>query len=172
MTKETYRMKGEPCSIGLVTYTATTKPESPVSKRTNKDNKGYEFTRMVVTTTVRGAKRTNKDNKGYEITRPVVTTAVRRNPKERRQKGSRCSNGCKDIRERSQTKKNDNERQALVREELNQEILRWQRRRRANSLRKKVLKRYYLWQHTPNSRRSYDDASDRRTSRQKLIKIT
>ena len=52
----------------------------------NKDNKGYEFTRMVVMTTVRGAKRTNKDNKGYEITRPVVTTAVRRNPNEQKKK--------------------------------------------------------------------------------------
>jgi len=57
------------------------------AKQTNKDNKGYEFTRMVVTTTMRGAKRTNKGNKGYEITRPVVTTAVRRNPKERKTKG-------------------------------------------------------------------------------------
>jgi len=56
------------------------------AKRTNKDNKGYEFTRMVVMTTVRGAKRTNKDNKGYEITRPVVTTAVRRNPNEQKKK--------------------------------------------------------------------------------------
>jgi len=87
MTRETYRTNGEPCSIGLVTYTATTKPESTVSKRTNKDNKGYEFTRMVVTTTVRGATRTNKDNRGYEITQPAVTTAVRRNPKEQRRKG-------------------------------------------------------------------------------------
>jgi len=57
------------------------------AKRTNKDNKGYEFTRMVVTTTVRGAKRTNKDNRGYEITRPAVTAAVRRNPKGQRRKG-------------------------------------------------------------------------------------
>jgi len=86
MTRETYSTNGKPCSIGLVTYTATTKPESSVSKRKNIDNKGYEFTRMVVTTTVRGAKRTNKDNKGYEITRPAVTTAVRRNPNERKKK--------------------------------------------------------------------------------------
>jgi len=44
---------------------------------------------MVVTTTVRGATRTNKDNKGYEITRPVVTTAVRRNPKEKEERAMR-----------------------------------------------------------------------------------
>ena len=87
MRRETYRTNGEPCSIGLVTYTAMTKTECTVSKETNKDNKGYEFTRMVVTTTMRGAKRTNKDNKGYEITRLVVSTAVRRNPKERKTKG-------------------------------------------------------------------------------------
>jgi len=86
MTRETYRANGEPCSIGLVTYTATTKRESTVSKRTDKENKGYEFTRMVVTTTVRGAKRTNKDNKGHEITRPDVTTAMRRNPKRKKTK--------------------------------------------------------------------------------------
>jgi len=30
----------KPCSIGIVTYTATTNPESTVSKRTDKDNKG------------------------------------------------------------------------------------------------------------------------------------
>jgi len=72
----------------------------------NKDNKDYDFTRMVVTTTLRGAKRTNKDNKGYETTRPVGTTAVRWNPKRRRRKGSRCSNGYNNIWERrSQTKK-------------------------------------------------------------------
>jgi len=96
MTKENYRTNGKPCSIGLVTYTTTTKPESTVSKRTNNDNKGYEFTRMVVMTTVRGVKRTNKDNRGYEFTRPAGKAAVRRNPKERRRKkGSKCSNGYK-----------------------------------------------------------------------------
>ena len=50
---------------------------------------------MVVMTTVRGAKRTNKDNKGYEITRTVVMTAVRGNPNEQGRKGSKCSNGYK-----------------------------------------------------------------------------
>jgi len=75
-------MDDKPCSIGLVTYTATTKPESTVSKRTNKDNKGYEITRIVITTTRRGAKRTKED-----------------------EKAQRCSNGCNDIWERrSQTK--------------------------------------------------------------------
>jgi len=70
---------------------------------------------------------------------------VRRNPKNERkknEKGSRCSNGCNDNRERSHTNEQRqapvreelnerqalvreelNERQALVREELNQEIL-------------------------------------------------
>jgi len=57
------------------------------SFKTNKRRrKGYEFTRMVVTTTVRGATRTNKDNKGYEFTRPAVKTAVRRNPNEQKKK--------------------------------------------------------------------------------------
>jgi len=57
----------------------------------NKDNKGYEITRMVVPTTRRGAERTNQDNKGYEITRMVVTTTVRgaKRTNERRRKGSK-----------------------------------------------------------------------------------
>jgi len=41
---------------------------------------------MVVTTTMRGANQTDKDNKGYEITQPVVTTTVRRNPNEQKKK--------------------------------------------------------------------------------------
>jgi len=78
----------KPCSIGLVTYTATNKSESTVSKRTNKDNKGYEITRPVVTTAVRRNPK-EKRRKGYEITRPVVTTAVRRNPKEKEERAMR-----------------------------------------------------------------------------------
>ena len=75
----------KPCSIGLVTYTATTKAESTVSKQTNeRRRKGYEITRPVVTTSVRRNpnEQKNEDNKGYAFTRPVVKTAGRRNPKE------------------------------------------------------------------------------------------
>jgi len=76
------------CSIGLVTYTARTNPENTVqfrNKRTKEEDKGYEITRPVVTTTVRRNpnERTKEEDKGYEITRPVVTTTVRRNPNER-----------------------------------------------------------------------------------------
>jgi len=37
MTKETYRMNGEPCSIGRVIYTPTTKSESTVSKKNEEE---------------------------------------------------------------------------------------------------------------------------------------
>jgi len=35
---------------------------------------------------MRGATQTDKDNKGYEITRPVVTTTRRMNPNEEKKK--------------------------------------------------------------------------------------
>ena len=72
----------KPCSIGLVTYTATNNPESTVSKRAEKDNKGYEFTRMVVTTTVRGATRTNKDERAQNTRTAINDIRERRSQKE------------------------------------------------------------------------------------------
>ena len=59
----------------------------------NQDNKGYEITRMVVTSTRRGAKRTNQDNKGYE--RSQRTNQDNKGYED-------YSNGCNDNSERSQ----------------------------------------------------------------------
>jgi len=86
----------------------TRKYSFKTNKPTNKDNKGYEITGMVVTTTRRGAKRKNKDNKGYEITQMVVTTTMRgakqTNKEERAQNARTAIN---DIWERRSQMKRD-----------------------------------------------------------------
>jgi len=120
MTKETYRTNGEPCSIGLVTYTATTKPESTVSKRTNeRRRKGLKGARTGVTTSggekkpnekdYKLVKQTKEDEKGSrwlknhnpridwgqgKITVVTTSSRVAKQTKED-EKGSKYSNGYK-----------------------------------------------------------------------------
>jgi len=71
----------KPCSIGIVTYTATTNPESTVSKGRDKDNKGL-----------------------WVYSNGCNDNCERSHTNEQRQEGLWVySNGCNDNRERSHT---------------------------------------------------------------------
>ena len=79
-TSETYRMDGRPCSIGLVTYTAMIDQKVQFRNKRKKKKGLWDYSTSCNDSCEKEPKRT-KEN----------------------EKGSRCSNGCNDIRERSQT---------------------------------------------------------------------